>query len=493
MSAADVGLARPAERILARRRLLDFACLVDQTYQRAPHSALIAEHLDALERKEIQRLAISCPPQHGKSRITSQMLPAWWLGKRPRESVVLASYASELANRNSRRARGFLSAEEYPFESRVSAESSAVDRWETTEGGVCIAVGVQGGLTGWGSDLLVADDLIKDRAAADSKAVRDAAWSWWTEVALTRTRPSSSIVLCGTRWSDDDVIGRALNSDGADAWTVLNLPAISEGEGDPLDRPEGDALWPEIYPRPWLDIQRRELGERSFVALYQGDPTPDKGVVFDREWLEGRYSTLPDRGLKIIQAVDSSFKTGAGNDYSVIATWGSDRQFFYLLDVWRKKVTFPDLIAAIKTQAAAYNPTAVLIEDSASGQSALQTIKAETKLPVIPAAAKNSKVARAENISPLFESGRVLLPEQSPPWLEPWIEEHVKFPAGKHDDQVDTTSYALERLRGHSGPDVAPSGLVTPGGSTWSQMGGGGGRPRWTGMGGGSLGAGKWR
>jgi predicted phage terminase large subunit-like protein len=105
-------------------------------------------------------------------------------------------------------------------------------------------------------------------------------------------------------------------------------------------------------------------------------------------------------------------------------------------------------LRAIEQEARHHHPSAVLIEDSAAGQSAIQALRRSTGLPVVPIkVAGTTKVSRAEAVSPLFESGKVLLPEQSPSWLGPWVEEHVAFPQGKHDDQVDTTSIALERLR----------------------------------------------
>lgn len=478
MNATDV-LAAPARRALARRRFADFLDLAVPDYQRARHADLLIEHLEALERREIRRLIVAMPPRHSKTLHASQAFPAWYLGRRPSEHVILASYAAELAQQNSRRARGFMMDSSWPFETRVSPESSAVGRWATTSGGGLIASGVGGGLTGFGANLLVVDDPLKDREQADSAAIRDSVWSWWGEVAMTRLQPDAVVLLMATRWHLDDLTGRVLESPGADEWTVLSLPALA-GDDDPLGREEGEALWPAWYPAPLLGSLRVDIGERAFQSLYQQAPTPDRGHVIQRDWLEGRYDQLPDRGVTIVQAVDSSFKTGTANDYSVIATWASDRTYYYLVNIWRGKVEFPDLVKQVEAQAAAYKPTSILVEDAASGQSALQVLRAETKLPVVPVKATASKISRIESVSPLFESGKVLLPSQRPSWLEEWVEEHVAFPASKHDDMVDTTSMALERLRSRAGINigVAPSGPSGP--------------SKWSGFGGGSPGASKW-
>jgi predicted phage terminase large subunit-like protein len=433
-----------AQQELARRHLGEFLALMLPEYDRSPHVRILVEHLEALEAREIDRLIVVEPPQHGKSLHVSQGLPAWWLGRHPRDNVILASYAAELAERNSRVARGFVSDERWPFDTRLSSESSAVGRWHLSDRGGVIAAGVRGAITGFGASLIVVDDALKDAEEASSATILDSNWEWFTTVAMTRIAPDAAVLLTQTRWAELDLVGRVLNSNGADRWTVLRLPALSEGDDDPLGRPEGEPLWAK-YGRAFLADQRESMGPRAFAALYQGDPIPAKGAVFERAWFNGRWSKLPDE-LRIVQAVDSAFKDGVGNDFSVIATWASDGRSYFLLDVCRGRWQYPELVRRIKAAAEEWNPERVLIEDKASGQSVVQTLKAETGLPVVPVPAEGSKVSRAESVTGIFEAGKVLLPANDPAWLELWVQEHVKFPAA-HDDQVDTSAHALRHLR----------------------------------------------
>jgi predicted phage terminase large subunit-like protein len=131
----------------------------------------------------------------------------------------------------------------------------------------------------------------------------------------------------------------------------------------------------------------------------------------------------------------------------VIAKWGATATDYYLLDIWRARVEFPELKRAIVAQSAKHKPNAIYVEDAASGQSALQEMRRETMLPLIPVKPEGSKEGRAAAVSPLGEAGKVWVPE-SADWLADWIEEHAAFPVGAHDDQVDCTSMALEQLRG---------------------------------------------
>lgn len=234
-------------------------------------------------------------------------------------------------------------------------------------------------------------------------------------------------------------------------WEELRLPALAE-EDDPLGRRPGEALWPEWFPVEALpSVEKGEISLRAFTALYQQRPTPEVGELIRRAWLEGRYTTLPQR-VRLIQTVDSAFKTGVANDFSVIATWATDGVFYYLIDIWRQRVEYPDLKRAIHQQAAKHHPRGIYIEDAGPGQSLIQDLRFEPGLTIIALKQpKDSKESRVAAISPELAAGKVLLPENAS-FVQAWIEEHVGFNRVRHDDQVDTTVLAIEVLRAGNGP-----------------------------------------
>ena len=428
----------------ARRWLPDFCHYMDPNYESARHTRILCDHLMAVERGDINRLMISMPPRHGKTRHFSQFFPAWVMGRKPDSQIILASYGGELAEGNSRSVRNFLLDSQYPFRTRVSKDSSAVTRWSTEQGGILIATGVGGVMTGFGGTLICADDLFKSREEADSEIIREKTWQWWLEVVLTRLMPGGKIVLGATRWHEDDVHGRILNSSTANQWTVLDMPAFDE---------EGHALWPEWYDEASLLEKKEEIGTRAWNALYMQRPTAPEGGMFKRAWFQRRHTELDlekVRFRQVVQTVDSSFKTGVNNDWSVIATWGTDGVDYYLIDLWRKKVEFPELVEAIRSEYSKERkgpqPRVILIEDTAAGQSVIQVLRRSSSLPVIPISVKESKEARAESVTPIFEAGKVSIPEHHP-LRDEFVDEHCGFPAGRHDDCVDTTAMALRRLR----------------------------------------------
>lgn len=450
--------------------LIGYALAMLPQYQIGRHHELIADHLMAVERGEIKRLMIFMPPRHGKSQLASELFPAWYLGRNPNRRVMGTSYGDRLAQRFSRRVRNQIMGAHYPFPGvEIAGDKAAVAAWdiEAHTGGYW-AAGVGSAVTGEGAHLLIIDDPVKNRAQADSPTYRDRVWDWYQNDAYTRLMPGAAVVVIQTRWHEDDLSGRLLDAQehGGDEWTVLSLPARAEDADDPLGRATGAALWPEWYDEEDLSRIEANVGPRGWDALYQQRPSALEGSVFLREWMGGAGRSFDDMDQlvrdvgvprRLIQVVDSAFKEGVGRSYSVVATWADFDGRYLLLDLWRDRVEYPDLIEAIKNawvKWGNYRPV-VYIEDKASGQSALQTLRRERVLlggrpTTIPVKAwlpptHSSKESRADAVTPAFREGEVWLPRAAT-WLADWIEEHVTFPTGAHDDQVDTTSMALSIL-----------------------------------------------
>jgi predicted phage terminase large subunit-like protein len=449
--------AAPKELLgLAAQALASYSILLNPKFTFARHTKVLVSALEAIERGEIDRLLISMPPQHGKSEQASIRFPCWYLGRHPDRSVVGASYSQELADEFGRKVRnGIIDPRHQAVfpDCRMSEDSSAASRFNLLCGGSYFSVGRGGGLTGRGADLIVIDDPLKDLQEASSPAIRAELKDWFRGVAYTRLRPGGALVAVATRWHTDDLAGWLLREHSSEGWHVINLPAIAEKDGADW-RSEGEALWPERFPLSMLERSREQLGPQLWSAEYQGRPVPEGGAIFKSEWFRS-YREAPNIH-RVIQGWDSAFKTGTGNDFSACVTLGESRPDgsgatpgFYVLDVWRDRLEFPDLKKRIAAAAEAWKPSAVLIEDKASGQSLVQELKRETLLPILPVEAKGSKELRAQLVTPLIESGRVFLPEAAP-WRASFLDELVTFPSSAHEDMVDAFVHALGWLRGKS-------------------------------------------
>ena len=436
----------------ARRWLASFCALLDPSYSPARHTSVICDHLERLERGEIDRLAMFMPPRHSKTYHVSQRFPAWYLGRNPNHQLILASYGAELAESNSRVVRNLLNDQRYPFDVRVATDSSAVGRWGTDSKGVVIAAGVGGAMTGFGAHLLVIDDPVKGREEADSETYRERAWEWYAEVARTRLMPGGKIVACQTRWHEDDLAGRILDH-GGDRWTVVEMPAVD---------PDGQALWPEWFDMATLDDIKADIGSRAWTALYQQRPTAEEGGMFKRAWFTRRYAERPRVNFKAL-ILDSAWKLGVMNDYSVIAEWSSDPSNYYVDDIWRDRVEMPDLRDTLLSRAGMVQPNAIWIEDTSAGIAIIQELRRDTRLPIIPVKVTAPFPARAAAVTPTCEAMKVVLPLGAS-WTQDFIDEHAAFPTGTHDDMVATTVIALTEFQKMLPVPQASRMAVTSGG-----------------------------
>ena len=286
----------------------------------APHHELMMTEIQRRTGQGDGRLYIGMPPRHGKSELASVRLGAWYLGNNPDKQVIHCSYAAELSNAFSRQVR-MLVRDDSRFRSVFPAfgldpERQRIDDWKTNRGGGFKSLGVGGGVTGHGADLLIIDDPHKE-GDAESLVTLDRIYTWYSTAARTRLSPGASIIFLMTRWHPLDLAGRLLSLTDGDTWDQIVLPALAEKD-DILGRSEGEALWPERYSREAL-LRIKNLDDRYFQALFQNNPLGADDVMFRKSdvlWSDG-YGTYGEQFYTVDLA--SSVKETA--DYTVLAFW----------------------------------------------------------------------------------------------------------------------------------------------------------------------------
>lgn len=405
----------------------------------------------ALERVH-QRLIVNLPPRSAKSTIASVALPAFLLGRDPTLRVIVVCYNQELAAFFGRQTRQVMQSPWYRalFPSTRLPTRAAEGMFYTTAGGYRMATSTNGTLTGRGGDVIIVDDPLKGPDAY-SEAAREKCLDWTTNTLFTRLDDKSrgGIILVQQRQHEDDLSGFMLRSH---EWLHLNLPAIAVKDERILiakkpvrrfhDRRIGDLLDPIREPHEVLERQRRDMTEFEFAAQYQQDPLPAEGNVIKVAWF-GKYDDVPDDGETVF-SIDTAYKTGARNDWSVITVWRIHANRYYLLNVWRQRVEYPVLKQMAVEMARELRPDAILIEDKGSGTGLIQDLQAgDEGLPVIPYdPGTYDKETRLHLQSLKIEGGLVLLPPAAP-WLDEFLNEVRRFPTGAHDDQIDTMAQLL--------------------------------------------------
>lgn len=428
---------------LARRRLLDFVGLTMASYRAAAHHATIAAALEAVEAGTIKRLVITMPPRHGKSELASIQFPAWYLGRNPDKRVILASYADSLALTFGRQIRNLVRGEEFGavFPGiNLAQDSTSADHWniEGRRGGL-IAAGVGSGITGHGADLLIIDDPVKDASEADSPTIRASKWEWYTRTAYTRLQTGGAIVLIGTRWHVDDLIGRALDQ-GNEGWHVLHLPAIDA---------DGRALWAERYPPDELQKIKDAIGLRAWESLYQGRPVIESGGIFERGWFG--LVDVPQIGGRDVRFWDfaaTEKKMKGDPDYTAGVKMRYVSGRFFVLDVVHVQANPADVDRIVVNTAAQDGRACAIRWEAEGGASGKRDSQHLAKMLVGYDAQgvqpQGDKVLRAKPFAAQVKAENVKLVAGR--WTANYLDELASFPYGSHDDMVDATSGAFHEL-----------------------------------------------
>lgn len=447
----------------------------------APHLDIIDRIYQRIADGERLRVMVTMPPRAGKSRRTSRWGPVWYLRRQPDHRFMLASYAAHLADDHGRWVRNTITEHAPTLGVDLRYGSQAANRFDIAshEGGM-VTAGVGGALTGRGAHVAAVDDPFKGSEDAGSPTQRDRVWDWWQSVLLTRLEPQGSVLLVNTRWDDDDLSGRLLKEEPED-WIVIDLPALALTADDPLGRQPGEALWPERFTAKDYARIRKSVGERVWWSLYQQQPRPLEGGVWQWAWITGnRISPVAFRGVdltRVVVAIDPSGGAGTGNDETGIVGAGRDNdgELYVLADrsgrhganAWGREAC----LLAIDLRADAF-----VVETNFGGDmtrqvliQAWQELEREGRtggmsMPrIVDVNAKQGKRLRAEPIAQLYEQGRCHhaaefpdLERQMVTWV-PGVDSPDRMDALVHaltelanpgTGSVGTTPYADKRLAG---------------------------------------------
>ena len=408
---------------------------------------------------------IFMPPRFGKSEQVTVRYPVWRLERNPAYRVMIGAYNSDLATNFSSLARDVALQRRLP----IREDHNRADDWKTTAGGGVRAVGVGKGATGFGADLIIIDDPVRDQSEADSEAYQRSVWDWYTKVIRTRLEPGGAIILIMTRWSEEDLAGKLLDraKHGGEKWDVCRLPAFAEtqaerdlwaremglpeGEPDPIGRQPGEGLCSERFSDSELRATMEDVGPRGAEALYQQRPRPAEGALFKREWFDLTDDCPP--GLNWVRYWDLAVETKTVNDHSAsVAVALDDRGELWIRDLVYARQEWPDVRAKmIDTFEDEHDRFVVqAIEKAVQGNAAVQEMHREPRVKgciIKGVDVKGDKLVRALAWQSKAELRKVHLVTKPsirhclPNWTETFLAEVCSFgPGSKKDDIVDSVS-----------------------------------------------------
>lgn len=462
-------LKRKRAILRARETLIDFTCLMMpepdhpddpdcSLYSPQKFHRVIGAGLEEIEAAKFRRLMIDIGPRFGKTTLASNMYPAWYIGRHPERSIIVATYNETYSWDLGRKVRDIMTTPQYRQvfpDLRIKKKSAAVNRIETTDGGVIFCVGRGSAVTGRGAHTILLDDPIKDRKEADSVIIRDGLWQWYTQVLRTRLmNKTGTIVIIQTRWNEDDLVGRLIDPmnpyythEEARLWHKISLPALAE-ENDILGREKDEPLWPERFDREYLE-ELRVSDPRGFMALYQGRPAPREGAFFRAADLVP-YTSMrempPKETMRFYAASDHAVTLDQKGDKTCLMVVGVDPQdhLWIMPDVVWTRLDSNSAVEVMCTLMAQHKPAFWWAEAGAITKSLgpflrKRMLEKRVFCAIDPIAPAVDKEQRAQAI----QARSAMKMVHFPIWTRWWAEAQdqiLKFPNGAKDDFVDTLS-----------------------------------------------------
>ena len=433
----------------------------------ALHHSILVDRLQDVAEGRIKRLMVFMPPGSAKSTYTSVNFPSWYLGAFAGQKLISASYETGLATQFGRKVRNLTEQDEYKRvfpDAGLTHDSKAKGEWELQNESSYYACGVGAGVTGRRGDGGIIDDPVKGRKEAESETVRQSTWDWYESDFMTRLKPDAWQVIIQTRWHQDDLSGRILPDDwdGENGWVdcgdhgnwfVVCIPAEARAN-DPLGRAEGEWLWPEWFTPDFWEATKRRTSARVWNSLYQQRPVADEGTFFRREWF-WRFDPDKARG-KVYQTGDFAVTAESDANDPDFTSIGVHKvgqesdglaRIYGCVDGWRGQRAFDSEDGGWLTryfQLVQRNRPLCEFAEVGVIRRAIEGLltrkRRETRafgriewMPHI-----GDKMANARALQDLASMGQVGIANND--FGDAVLEELVKFPSGKHDDDVDMLS-----------------------------------------------------
>lgn len=417
-------------REMAVKPLLDFIPFATPEYTSPLHLSPLTKQLDRIKAGKALRLLCSTPPRHGKTETLLHFL-VQYLITHQKSRVAYISYEGAIAQNKSIQAKRIATRT-----GLLVGEKDTQSIWQNKAGGEFHAVGAGGPITGYGYNVIVVDDAIKNAQSAASLLQRERLWDWFHSVVMTRLEPNGSVVVNMTRWDVDDLFARLQRQGG---WEVINLPAIKDGK----------ALWAERFSIAELE----EIKKRSdyyFEAMYQGNPRPRGNQIFSHNAITYNPLTLKLTDLQeIVIGVDFAYGHNPLSDYSVAIVMGKGFDGnCYILEMFRKQLQANEFASVLKFLLDRYPSARMSAFASGTEKGIIDLMNSQgLRIQYVPAVA--SKFIRSQNVASAWNAGQIYIPDaEKNEWVQIFLDEIFSFTGQNdyHDDIVDALASAYHCL-----------------------------------------------
>ena len=458
-----------SEKFCAKWSLLEFIKTArgdSQEYLVGRHTREITTRLDKamydFKQGKSTRLIITLPYRHGKSEICSRHLPPFFLGHFPELEVMLATYSQSMSESMSEDARNVVQSKEYKeiFKQKLDKTSANIKKWRITPGtGKFQAASISSGATGRGASLLIIDDYFSSRQDAESAVIRNKTWDGFVGNLFTRLPHPSIVIILATRWHPDDVIGRILKDMNPDSESYKPSYALFDVYKYPARDEQGNYLFTDLYPKEWYEEQFGMLGAYQSAALLQCEPTVRGGNILKTDGIQIIEPEAMPKNIRYFRFWDlaSTLKERISDD----PDWTSGalvgvRYRKGMMQIFVKHVAMcqseaPERNKLIKLTAQRdTSKVQIGVESVAGYKDTYTTLKKlfRGRRMLYKITVSGDKVTRASILEAPLEANNVFFERGS--WNATVIEQLQHFPAGAHDDHVDSIAGAAHMAEKYS-------------------------------------------
>ena len=411
------------------------------------------------------RVCVSQPPRTAKSSLITLSYPFWLILNNPDTNIVIVNNTQTLAENFGIRLRQLFIDYKELLELRDirlsdTKHSNSFFMFEDLKGklynGSIKLMGTGGTLTGQDVDILICDDLIKGFSDV-TPTLLNKKIEWFKSIILQRLEPHSKLIILGTRWASNDIIGYLEENNPKD-YKFIKLQAIND---------DGTCIWSNRYDTRFFEDRKEEIGERLFQALYQQKPLDETGDYFNTDKL--RFISdqeLPnfviDAKVRSYDCAYSDETKGEVNDQTASVLMYLTREGYYIIKELAVGRYGERLFNVIQSTARLDTPNIpIIVETGTTGGASKALFDVYRKrLPgynVRQSKPINSKVDRAYAFKEAVLDGKVLICLDDH-HRQQLLEQMKSFPLGRHDDIIDACSYAYNYLNTKEGPSVSTGG-----------------------------------
>jgi len=444
------------------------------------HIELICKELQSVaesvsdKNRTPERLQIMLPPGSMKSKIASNLFPAWCLGRWPNWCFLAIGSDFEFAVDNfGRPTKDLIDSPQYKSifpGTHLKKDVQSAGRWDTTRKGRFVARGAGQNIAGRRAHISIVDDAITEQTTDTGRKDIN---NWYRKGLRTRLLPRGAEIIINTRWFVEDLSGFMIKIDEKSKrpWKVISVPAILTKEASEMLQAvspeggshlvEGTSFWPEFWPTGVLLEKKETMPIGEWAALYMQNPITEEGGIVKRSDFKVWEDPKPPKCKYVIISMDTALSQKEVANFSAYTVWGIftnliegfdntqiAQDSMILLAAGKDRWDFAGLCNKSKELDTKYQPEFFIIEDTSAGILLIPEMR-KRSLPVLPYKPDRDKTFRLQACTPYFQAGRIWVPAGKS-WAEAVIQEVTSFQArlrNQQDDYTDTVSQAVIWMR----------------------------------------------